>query len=294
MDVTAIAPWFGSKRNLASIIVDEIGDHRVYWEPFGGSLAVLLAKPVCVMETVNDLNGELINLARVLKDETAAIELYGRLNRVVFHEDLFREAAERFKSRGRAPAGDSLDVDRAEDFMVCSWFGRNGVAGTDSYNQGFCVRYTANGGHSATRWLSVLKSIPEWHFRLRHVTVLNRDAFALLEKIRDEPGTAIYCDPPYLVKKAKYVHDFEDLDHERLATALRRFVYAKVVVSYYADARLGDLYPGWRSREFEVTKSLANQNRRDEEGSIKAVEVLLCNDAGRRPNTSQGLFEMGE
>ncbi|KKK94504.1 hypothetical protein LCGC14_2682220 [marine sediment metagenome] len=43
--IKAIAPWFGGKRNLAPKIVDALGDHRVYWEPFCGSMAVLMAKP---------------------------------------------------------------------------------------------------------------------------------------------------------------------------------------------------------------------------------------------------------
>lgn len=43
--ITAIAPWFGSKRTLAPRIVAELGSHRAYWEPFCGSMAVLLAKP---------------------------------------------------------------------------------------------------------------------------------------------------------------------------------------------------------------------------------------------------------
>jgi DNA adenine methylase len=287
--ITALAPWFGSKRNLAPEIVRELGEHRVYWEPFCGSMSVLLAKPSCVMETANDLHGDLINLARVLKDEDLALDLYGRAARLVFHEDLFTEAAVRMKARGRGDAPEDADTDRAEDFLICSWFGRNGVAGTESYNQGFCVRYTANGGHSATRWRGVIESIPWWHRRLLNVTVLNRDAFALFERIADEDRAAIYCDAPYLVKNSKYVYDFAPEDHVRLAEALRRFKRARVVVSYYAHPLLAELYPGWRQREIEVTKSLVNQGLRDKGGAVKATEVLLVNDG--RKDRSASLFD---
>lgn len=279
--ITAIAPWFGSKRNLGPAIVKELGRHRVYWEPFCGSLAVLLAKPPCVMETVNDLHGDIINLARVLKAEPSALDLYGRAARLVFHEDLFHEAAERVRVRGQQPATDVPDVDRAEDFLITSWFGRNGVSGTSSYNSNFCVRYTANGGHAAKRWHSVCASIPDWHERLRNVTILNRDAFELLDRIDDADGTAIYCDPPYLVKGAKYVHDFDGPDHARLAEALHRFKAARVVVSYYDHPALADLYPGWSKRSIEITKALVNQVQRDKGGATKATEVLLVNGRER-------------
>lgn len=274
--ITALAPWFGAKRNLACEIVRELGEHRVYWEPFCGSMSVLLAKPSCVMETVNDLHGDLINLARVIQDDRMGSQLYRRLRRTFMSDTLHKEAAARYHANGYG--GDMTpSVDRAYDYFLCAWLGRNGVAGTGSYNQGFCVRYTANGGHAATRWTSVVESIPAWRRRLRNVTVLCRDAFELLARIDDEPSAVIYLDPPYLKKGAKYVHDFAAADHERLARAASRFRHARVVVSYYEDPQLAELYPGWTKRKIEVTKALVNQGMRDKGGAVKAVEVLLIN-----------------
>lgn len=287
MKITALSPWFGSKRNLAPEIVKEIGPHRVYWEPFCGSMAVLMGKPPCVMESVNDLHGDLVNLARVIQHDQLGPKLYRRLRRTMMAEQLHREAAERHRDRGYL--GDvAPDVDAAADYFLCSWLGRNGVAGTSSYNQGFCVRYTANGGHAATRWASVVDSIPAWRRRLRNVTILCRDAFELLPRIDDQDGTAIYVDPPYLVKGAKYVHDFADADHARLAEALRRFTRARVVVSYYDHPALDDLYPNWTRRRNVVSKALVAQGRRDKGNNVKAVEVLLIN--GPSFSKSNGLF----
>ena len=260
--IGAVSPWFGSKRNLAPRIVEILGEHTAYWEPFCGSLAVLLAKPRSSMETVNDLHGDLINLCRVLKDEGAAIDLYGRLSRMVMHEQLFKEAAQEFRDRGNQPATEVPCVDRAENFMVCSWYGRNGVAGTQSYNQGFCIRYTKSGGHGAKRWCSAVESIPYWHQRLRMVTMINRDAFAILERIEDSKRVVIYVDPPYFVKGAKYIYDFEDEHHDRLAQALGRFQHTRVVLSYYDHPRLEELYGDWSKDVIEVTKHLVNQGMR--------------------------------
>lgn len=296
MKIAAIAPWFGTKRNIAQAIVDAVGPHSVYWTLFCGSLSDLLGKPSCTMETANDLHGEVINLARVLKEIDLAEQLYDRMYRTLMSEDLHREAAARLRERGWISAGDTPEVDRAYDFMLVSWMGRNGVAGTESYNQGFCVRFTANGGHAAKRFQSVVASIPAWHERLRNVTFLNRCAFALLKRIEDADGTAIYLDPPYFVKGATYVHDFEgsrkkpvtpkDCEcgglhtHERLAELCQRFRLSRVVVSYYEDPALQQLYPEsrWSHQRIEVTKSLVNQGARMRDvAPTKAIEMLLVN-----------------
>src|SRR5436305_15220627 len=67
MNVKAIAPWFGGKRTLAPAIVVELGTHTQYFEPFFGSGAVLFAKMPSQKETVNELSGDLILLARVVQ-----------------------------------------------------------------------------------------------------------------------------------------------------------------------------------------------------------------------------------
>src|SRR5688572_31765712 len=130
MTIGAIAPWFGSKRTLAPRIVKALGPHQAYWEPFCGSMAVLLAKPLATMETVNDLHGDLINLARVVQDERTASELYARLARTLMSEALFKAEVAAWWANGRSPAPETPDLDRAYRFFVCSWMGMNGVAGT--------------------------------------------------------------------------------------------------------------------------------------------------------------------
>ena len=76
--ITALAPWFGGKRTLAPVIVEELGGHRAYFEPFCGGCSVLWGKPVSSHETINDLHGDLINLAMVLASDRWA-DLYNRL-----------------------------------------------------------------------------------------------------------------------------------------------------------------------------------------------------------------------
>lgn len=64
----------GAKNRLAPWIVQYIPKHKVYLEPFAGSLAVLFHKPRCHIETVNDINEEVINFFRILRDFPEELE----------------------------------------------------------------------------------------------------------------------------------------------------------------------------------------------------------------------------
>lgn len=277
-EIATIAPWFGGKRNLSPRIVALMRPHRCYWEPFVGGISTILFKRPCPMETINDLSGDLTNLARVIASPLKDA-LYSRLRDTLMSEVLHREAAARWKARGLIPSPDAPDLDRAYDYFLCSWLGRNGVSGTRSYNQGFCVRYTANGGHAAKRFRSAVESIPDWHERLRNVTILNKDGFELLGRIEDEPKTVIYLDPPYVVKGAKYQYDFKPEDHARLRSCVDRFRRAQVIVSYYDHPTVRELYAGWRFVDCTTTKALAQGNTK-RTGTVEAPEMLIVNESG--------------
>lgn len=289
MKISALAPWFGSKRTMAPTIVEQLGKHSIYWEPFCGSCSVLFTKPRTSYETVNDLHGDLINLALVVQDESMAKDLYGRMSRTLFHEDMLPQAKGVLQGEWRTAYGDDreADVGRAYWYLVFSWMGLNGISGTPLHHAGtFAVRYSGSGGNGATRWASVCESIPDWHQRLIGVQILSRDAFEIMPRIDDAAGTAIYVDPPYITKGAEYVHDFEAGDHRRLAEELRHFKKARIVVSYYEHPLLADLYPGWSRLQCERSKHMCNSGMRNAKGqgglggnvaNTRAPEVLLIN-----------------
>lgn len=292
--IGSLAAWFGGKRTLAPKIVAEVGPHSAWWELGCGSLAVTLAKPRASMETCVDLHGDLTNLAFVLQDMETSEQLYDRLG----HTLLSRELCDRSRQvvcESPAPAGDDpADVERAYHYMVLSWMGRNGASGTNNYNSGFCVRYTKNGGAAATRFRSATESIPWWHDRLRSTTILRADLFEVAERIEDAAGVVIYVDPPYVVKGALYLHDFNGDDHPRLAKLLSRFKKTRVIVSYYDHPLVRDLYADWTWRHLDATKALVNQGMRDQGGAVKAPEVLLINGPSLVEPEPRDLFTEGE
>ena len=297
MKIKAIVPWFGSKRSMGPAIAIELGEHVQYFEPFCGSMAALFAKKQSRMETVNDLHGDLINLAGVVQDEFSGPWLYARLQRTLFSEDLLREAQEYFREQPADVDNCGDNRERAYWYFLASWMGRNGVAGMSRVEYQAAVRWTAGGGSPTIRWQSAVESLPAWHRRLSNVVILNRDAFKIIPKFQDSAETAIYIDPPYALESrssGKYLHDFaaaagdrglfdENADdelpakpHESLRDLLAEFKHARIVVSYYDCPEIRDLYQGWTFLDHGRQKNLHAQNGR---GARKAhaPEVLIVN-----------------
>ena len=275
-----IAPWFGTKAQLAPAIVDEFGEHRAYWEPACGGLSVLFAKPETPHESINDLHGDIINLARVVASDDAPT-LYDRLQRALMSEDLLDQSREQI---ARDPDPDAVDADRAYWYFILVWGCRRGVAGMRRMNYQMAVRWTYFGGSAAGRFASAVDSLPWWHRRRRRVEILRRDLLAILPRIADEPRTVIYLDPPYFRDGARrghseYLFEFQGIDHERLAFEAGRFKNARVVVSYYDHPRLAELYPAdrWTTRRIARHKNLHQQTQRGRSGKVVTPEVLLIN-----------------
>ena len=281
--IKALAPRVGGKRTLAPRIAELLGEHKQYFEPFVGGVSVLWAKQPSEFETVNDLHGELVNLAEVVQGDEC-FRLYTMLARVVIGDHVMNEA-KRLRKEG---VKHDDPVERAYWYFLESWIGRGGVAGT-SRNRGagysLSVRWTATGGDPTTRYQSAVDSLPWWHERLKGVVILQRDAFEIIPKFQDADHTAIYVDPPYFAAtrsgfngsgaRSRYEHDFEGEDHERLAEALNRFEHARVVLSYYDCPQARELYEGWEFHEVDSHKNLANQNQRGGRPKDRVTELLI-------------------
>jgi DNA adenine methylase len=284
------------KRTMAPDIVVELGKHGQYFEPFCGSMAVLFAKEPSQKETVNDLHGDLINLARVIQDASAAENLYERLQRTLFSEGLLDEAGQVLEGwRNFSTEGDidEKSIERAYWYFLASWMGRNGTAGTARLDYQIAVRWTKGGGSPTVRFRNAVDSLPAWHQRLKNVVILRRDALQIIDRFEDVKETAIYADPPYEAvtrstgsvkngRGGKYLHEFDHSagmfgdDHQRLADALRGYRNARIVVSYYDCQRIRDLYKGWTFIEHTRQKHLHAQNGRGARPK-EAPEILIVN-----------------
>lgn len=280
--LTAPVPWFGAKRDLAPQIVPHFGRHDIYYDLFAGSLSCLLAKQPARQEVASDRHPDLLNLLRCLADEERARDLFDFSRRFPLSETLFLEAAERLTEPFDAPTDDDSTCSaRARDYLLVSWQGPSGLAGTEARPR-FAKRNTASGGSTAARWRGVADSIPTWHERLRNVEFRAADAFELIGAIPDRPGVAIYADPPYHPDSrsvGRYAFELAREQHAELAARLEAFQAATVVVSYRRCPAIDALYGSFERIALAAPKRLKNQTGGEQ--PVETADEVLYVRRGR-------------
>ena len=188
-------------------------DAATYCEPFAGMLGLLLNRPVATMEIVNDLDGEIINWWRVLRDQTD--ELIGVLMLTPHSRQELAECGE--------PCEDP--VERARRFTVrCTQALPSG-----QWRRGV----SPNRAHSS--WETLTNKLLDGRLvaiaeRIRNVQIEHIDALPLIERVGAEEEALLYVDPPYReVGDSLYSHT---VDHDELAQLLLTSK-ARVAVSGY-------------------------------------------------------------
>lgn len=234
--------WHGGKWLLADWVIGFFPPHHVYVEPFGGAASVLLKKPRCHSEIYNDLDKDVVNLFRVLRDERAAAELARLLRLTPFDSEEFAAAYE--------PGGSA--VERARKLVVRSYMG----FGSDSHNAatatGFRSNGTRGGASPGADWANYPAALAAVVDRLRGVMVHNHDGVQIMRRF-DLPDALHYVDPPYLhstrsEQRGVYAHEMTDVDHEMLASCLHE-LQGCVVLSGYRSPLYDRLYRGWESHD---------------------------------------------
>lgn len=105
---TPLVPWMGGKRKLADRILPLFPDHHCYVEPFCGAAALFFLKEPSLVEVINDINGDIVNLYRVVKHHLE--ELHKQFKWVV----VSRQNWEWLRS---TPVETLTDVQRAARFL---------------------------------------------------------------------------------------------------------------------------------------------------------------------------------
>lgn len=278
MTLTPPFAYYGGKTTLAPRIADLLPAHRHYVEPFAGSLAVLLAKQPSKLETVNDLDQDLVTFWRVLRerpDELAAVATLTPHAR-----------AEHISARDLTVPD---DLERARRVWVLLSQGRTGTLRTTGW------RFYADPAGTSTPMPGYLQGyverLPRAAWRLRQVSLECRPALDVIADYGQHAEVCIYADPPYLGstrssldpkrrRKRDYAHDLTtEQAHAALAEVLQNTA-AAVILSGYASPLYDELYAGWDRLEVRVARPSGN---RAGHAAAAATEVLWSN----RPITRQ-------
>lgn len=253
--MNALLNYPGAKWGMAQEIVQIMPPHRSYLEPFAGSLAVLFNKPRSAIETVNDIDGDIVNFFRVLRAEPEW--LAREIDLTPYARAVFDDA---YENRGET------DFDRAVRFCIRSRMGH----GFKTYQKtGFKIDvYARERSYCLNCWNDMPENIRAAAERLKEVQIENRPALELIRRFRHE-NVLIYADPPYLLATRsgkQYRHEMTDADHEALLAALKAHP-GPVILSGYHSPMYDSALSGWNIIERKAYNQ--NGNRR--------TEVLWCN-----------------
>jgi len=256
--MNTVLKYPGSKWNIASNIVDLIPKHHSYVEPFFGSGAVLFNKPPSDIETINDLDSDVVNLFRCIRKDA------GKLAEIVAAVPYSREE---YDCQFTCQNDDTDPFEKAAGFLVRCWQSHGFRANRDKvgWKSDIVGRERA---YAMWNWYRLPNWIVEAAERLRMVQIEHRPALDVIKRF-NYPEVFQYWDPPYLlgVRAGKqYQHEMTDEGHEELLqTAVES--KAMIMISGYDSEMYNNYLNKWNKVSF---KSCA------EHGSPR-TEVLWMN-----------------
>lgn len=240
--------YFGGKTQLAERIAATFPAHQHYVEPFAGSLAVLLSKRPSAMETVNDLDGDLMTFWRVLRDQPDEL---ARVCALTPHSRAEHQAA--------YDLSDVTDVERARRVWVLLSQGRGGQllrAGWRHYADPY-------GGSGMPDYLSgYVGRLPAAAARLIEVSLESQPAQDVIAKYGKYPNVLLYVDPPYLGSTRSsggYRVDMPTVEAHRDLLDSLLGCKAAVVLSGYPSELYDGALSGWDRTEFATGTGQASK-----------------------------------
>jgi DNA adenine methylase len=245
----------GSKAGIASWIVSRFPENyqkMTYLEPYFGSGSIFFAKDPSLVETVNDLNGDVTNLFRQVRDNCE--ELIYKLQYTPWSReefDLSHEAADN-------------DIERARRFFVKCWFS---IGAYLTCKNGMRMNIASDNGYVESFYKKLPKEIIFACERLKpksgnYVQIESADALMLIKKY-DRPNVFMYLDPPYVPgsrkRKKIYRHEYNEARHEELLQLIGNSK-AKILISGYEHDLYHDILHTWNLDKI-ISYDTANQKR---------------------------------
>ncbi|WP_336709942.1 MULTISPECIES: DNA adenine methylase [unclassified Cedecea] len=260
--------YHGGKFRLASWIISHFPAHRCYVEPFGGAASVLLRKAPSEAEVYNDLDGEVVNLFRVLRSGEQSTMLIDACALTPYSREEFKRAYE--------PTEDVIE--QARRLVVRATMGF-GSAGATKGMTGFRLDTKRNSATAQRIWARSPDNLAAVASRFAGVLVENRDAIQCM-KDHDTDSTLHFVDPPYVhdtrvnvAKNSAYRHELTNAEHRALLEEIKS-LKGMVIICGYNSELYNESLSSWK----RVTRSTSANGQA---GSVQRTECLWINRAAQ-------------
>lgn len=230
--------WYGGKFSHLDWLLPLLPPCHHYCEPFAGSAAVLLNRSPAAVETYNDIDGEVVNFFRMLRDFPE------ELTRAIALTPFSREEYYQAIYDTDTPI---TPIEKARRFYIKARQTRTGLAQTASLGRWANCKETSRSGMSGvvSRWLGGSDGLLDVAQRLIRVQIENRPALDII-RLYDSPTTLFYCDPPYLPATRgdnnAYGFEMDEAAHRELAAVIGT-CSGKFAISGYDHPLMNEIFP---------------------------------------------------
>lgn len=253
MNHKPIIPWIGGKRRLAKSILPLFPHHVCYVEPFCGGAALFFLKDISKAEVLNDVNGEVVNLYRVVKHH---LEEFCRQFK---HALVSRQIFEWLKE---TPPETLTDIQRASRFFYLQKM----AFGAKVSSQTFGVSAS---GPPRLNLLRIEEDLSQAHLRLSRTTIEHLDWQICMARY-DRPATLFFCDPPYWQTEG-YGVDFGFDQYETLAT-LMRTMQGKTILTVNNHPAMRDVFSDFKQKVVDINYTVGGGGKGGGQ-----QELIICN-----------------
>lgn len=248
-----IVPWIGGKRRLAKHILPLFPAHTCYVEPFCGAAALYFLKTPSKIEVINDINGELVNLYRVVKHHLE--EFVRQFKWALVSRQIYKWLQD-------TPEETLTDIQRAARFYYLQKQAFGGKVADHTFG-------TSTTSAPRFNLLRIEEELSMAHLRLSRTLIEHLDWHQCIERY-DRPHSLFYCDPPYWGTEG-YGVDFPMDNYIRMAE-LARSIKGNMIISVNDIPEMRQVFNGLNIQTVDISYNLKVSGK-----ATPRKELVICN-----------------
>ncbi|HDX4552152.1 TPA: DNA adenine methylase [Citrobacter freundii] len=248
-----IVPWIGGKRRLAKHILPLFPAHTCYVEPFCGAAALYFLKTPSKTEVINDINGELVNLYRVVKHHLE--EFIRQFKWALVSRQIYKWLQD-------TPEETLTDIQRAARFYYLQKQAFGGKVADHTFG-------TSTTSAPRFNLLRIEEELSMAHLRLSRTLIEHLDWHQCIERY-DRPHTLFYCDPPYWGTEG-YGVEFGLENYDHMADLAQR-IKGKMIISVNDIPEMRQAFNGLNIQTVDISYNLKVTGK-----ATPKKELVICN-----------------